>query len=279
MMERTMDLRRIRYALALAEELNFARAAEKLHLSQPALSRGIQALEQELGVSLFDRDNRTVSITEVGKVFLEHARRVTYQMRSFELDMAQIRDGDIGHVTFGVGPSPTYGRAEEIEFFVADTQEISHESDLAIASLCRQRGGFFCRPGHPLIDKPDRMVKDTLSYGFALSSFPNTVLIQLRRMLGITPDQVLPVALRCDNLSVLKDLVINDDLILVATQAAVERELRAGTLVLLPFPETSALFTEIGIVHLSGRTLSPGATLVLNTIRAIAAELPETSML
>jgi DNA-binding transcriptional LysR family regulator len=308
--EVAMDLKRIRYALALAQDLNFARAAEKLHLSQPALSRGIQALEEELGLSLFDRDNRTVSITKVGELFLERARRIAYEMRMFELDMAQIRDGQVGHVAFGVGPSPTYGlvrqvlrevrrkspgicftvdtnnwrhlllhlRAEEIEFFAADTREISPESDLVITPLCRQYGSFFCRPGHPLLGKPMYTAKDLLFYGFALISLPNASMVKLRHLLGLTPDQTLPVALKCDNLSVLKELAINDDLILGATQAAVERDLQAGRLVSLPFPEPGSLFTEIGIVHLSGRTLSPAAALVLNAIRTVASEAPATSM-
>lgn len=305
-----MDLKRIRYALALAQELNFARAAEKLHLSQPALSRGIQALEEELGLTLFDRDNRTVSITKVGEVFLERARRIAYEMRMFELDMAQTRDGDMGHVAFGVGPSSTYGlvpkvlrevrrqspgicftvdtnnwrhlllhlRAEEIEFFAADIREISPESDLVITPLCRQYGAFFCRPGHPVLGKSMPTAKDLLLYGFALNSLPNASLIKLRYMLELTPDQPLAVALKCDNLSVLKELAINDDLILGTTQAAVEEDLRAGTLLALPFPETGSIFTEIGIVQLSGRTLSPAAALVLNAIRAVASEAPGTSM-
>jgi DNA-binding transcriptional LysR family regulator len=122
------------------------------------------------------------------------------------------------------------------------------------------------------------MLKDCLAYGFALSSFPNAALVQLRRLLELAPDQSLPVALKCDNLSVLKDLAINDDLILGATHAAVHRDLLAGDLVALSFPETESLFTEIGIVHLSGRTLSPAAELVLDTIRVVACEAPGTAM-
>jgi DNA-binding transcriptional LysR family regulator len=305
-----MDMKRIRYALALAQELNFARAAEKVHVSQPALSRGIQTLEEEMGLQLFDRDNRNVSITKVGAVFLEHAKRVFYQMRTLELDMAQIRDVDIGHVTFGVGQAPTYGllsqvlreirqqrpgirftvdtnnwgylllhlRAEEIEFFVADIQDIGHEPDLAITPLCRQRGAFICRPEHPLVKKADRQVKDMLPYGFAFFSVPDAILVRLRRMFGLTSGQPLPVVLQCDNLTVLKDLVIHGDLIMAATLAAVDSELRAGTVVSLSFPKIPSLFTEIGIVHLHGRTLSPGAKMVLNTIRAVAAKAPGTSM-
>src|SRR5690242_17041633 len=104
-----MDLKRIRYAIALADEQNFVRAAEKLHVSQPALSRSIQVLEDELGLLLFDRGNRAVTATKVGEVFLEHVRRVSHQVRTLELEMAQLRSGEIGQVAFGVGPSATYG--------------------------------------------------------------------------------------------------------------------------------------------------------------------------
>jgi DNA-binding transcriptional LysR family regulator len=65
-----MDLKRMKHAIALADELSFARAAEKLHLSQPALSRSIQTLEEDVGMLLFDRDNRNVALTTVGKVFM-----------------------------------------------------------------------------------------------------------------------------------------------------------------------------------------------------------------
>ncbi len=99
-----MDLKRIHYALALARELNFVRAAERLHLSQPALSRSIQTLEDELGLQLFDRDNRNVSVTRAGKVFLEQARRLAGQLHSLEQEMTLLRNGEIGEVVFGTGP-------------------------------------------------------------------------------------------------------------------------------------------------------------------------------
>jgi DNA-binding transcriptional LysR family regulator len=169
-------------------------------------------------------------------------------------------------------------RAEEIEFFVADIQDIEHDPDLAITPLCRQRGAFICRPGHPLATKANRQVKDLLPYRFAFLSLPDAVLMKLRRVLGLASGQPLPVVLKCDNLTVLKDVVVGDDLIMAATLAAVDRELRAGTLISLSFPNLTSLYTEIGIVHLHGRTLSPGAKMVLNTIRAVAAEAPATSM-
>ncbi len=96
-----MDLRHLRYFVAVAEQQNITRAALQLHLSQPPLSRQMRNLEEDLGVALFNREAKAVRLTEAGRVFLTEARIILQRAEeAVELvkDVAKGKRGEIGNV-------------------------------------------------------------------------------------------------------------------------------------------------------------------------------------
>jgi DNA-binding transcriptional LysR family regulator len=92
------DFRQLRYFIAVAEELSFTRAAQRLHLSQPPLSQQIQALEQDLGIRLLERDKRNVSLTAPGQLFLEHARQILAMADETRTRVTEAAAGFSGHL-------------------------------------------------------------------------------------------------------------------------------------------------------------------------------------
>jgi len=99
-----MDLRQLKFFVEIAKFNNFTKAAEELHIAQPAVSMAIRKLEEELELVLFNRQDRKVALTAEGKIFLAHARRILDDLKAAGQEMADLRGLGKGEVRVGVPP-------------------------------------------------------------------------------------------------------------------------------------------------------------------------------
>jgi DNA-binding transcriptional LysR family regulator len=112
-----VELRHLRYFIAVAEELNFSRAAQRMHMAQPPLSAAIRQLERDLGVELFVRTTREVRLTDAGRAFLAGARRTLADAERAAEDAKRAAAGELGHLRIAYSWStrfetlPVLGRA------------------------------------------------------------------------------------------------------------------------------------------------------------------------
>lgn len=293
-----MNLNKLKHAVILAEQGNFARAADKLNLSQPALSRSISGLEDELGMRLFDRDQAGATATAAGRQLVTRARDLLYAANNLKQEMAQLRDCESGQIIFGAGPFPagsflpavltelalSYPRmrtvlevnnsdtlmehllAEKLEFFIADTRSLTANKHIQIKHLTRQSGGLYCRREHPLTKKSLLGLHDLQNASYASVYLADIFLPSLRKALGLEAGQDLPLVTTCDNIYVLKQVVMRSDALLLCTHAAVAEELQSGQLCALKLDGWQGMQAEIGVVSLARRSLSPMAERVLSKI-------------
>src|SRR5882672_5828565 len=109
-----MELRHLRYFVAVGEHQHYGRAAQHLRVAQPALSRQIQDLEEEIGFKLFDRLPRGVKISAAGKHFLEDARRILQQVNEATARAGRVARGQSGTLRVGFTENASWhGRSEE----------------------------------------------------------------------------------------------------------------------------------------------------------------------
>jgi DNA-binding transcriptional LysR family regulator len=301
------DLRQLRHFVALAEHGHFARAATAVNLSQPALSRSIQALESSLDCQLLERPSRGVSLTAHGQLVLEHARRLLAGSRALENAVSQLGNLQAGELHLGCGPYPaarlipqTLGQFsgsfpkvrvqlliddwrnlrrrllnDELELYVADIREYGADPQLCVIPLQQYPGVIFCRPGHPLLGKEPLELNASLDYPLAGTSLPAAINQAMQTLTG----RAHPLTIECDNFMVLKALVSASDALSMAPWDVVAEEVLSGSLAVLNLPlERLAQSSAYGLVSRSGRSLSPAAqafsTLLQEVDQHCAALLP-----
>lgn len=282
------NLQQLRHFSALVEHGNFARAADAVHLSQPALSRSIQALEASLDCRLLDRHSRGISLTVHGQLVLEHAQRLLAGSQALKNAVSQLANLESGQLLLGSGPYPAarlvpqaLGRMvskwprvrvnliidnwlglrerllrDELELFVADVRDLEADPLLHIEALGSYNGVIFCRPEHPLARRKDLTINDLLDFPLATTQMPGEIAQELSQLTGMEH----PVSIQCDNFMVLKTLVAQSNVISMAFLDVVAEDVSAGRLVVLPMRDASFdQHSAYGLVSRAGHSLSPAA--------------------
>ena len=297
-----VDIKHLGHLIALADERHFARAAERVHLSQPAFSRSIQSLEQDVGLRLFDRETGDVKPTPAGVFLIERARRLLFDARCLSRDMDLYRDSGLGSTAFGAGPFPTAAimhRAipllrqrypgislrleasnwellyelllrEEIEFFVGDMRDLPADPRIEAAALARLPAYLYARTGHPLAGRSCSF-RQAWDHGLAATKLPRGMQALLGQLLALPPTEYPVPCFESDDVSLLRSLALNSDTAIAAPEAALSADVTAGLLVQLEVTDLPPVYADTAIVTLANRTPSPMAQRVVACIRELVA--------
>lgn len=232
-----MELRHIRYLLAVADHGNFTRAAESLHISQPTLSQQIKQLERTLRVQLLDRSGRTVRLTDTGQVYAEHARRALRDLAAAERAIHDVQDLTRGHLRVAMTPTFTayligpvmhrfHAAHPEVTVTVVETAQdrieealLGDHIDLGIAFAGAHTAGIESAPlfvedlsvvigaGHPLAGRTRHLpLPELANYPLALLSRDFATRAHIDRYLAEN-DVVPRIAVEANSISALVEFV------------------------------------------------------------------------
>lgn len=290
-----MTLVQLRHLIALAQTGSFSKAAQAQFLTQPALSRSIRALEDELGLPLFDRVGRRVELTPFGRETLARARQLVADADDLHDSGRRARDGHCGVLRIGMGSGPgamlmtpllmqaarershphvEISRAgtdllvqalrdRALDALVVDARSLRPAPDLHAEFLHEMRGAFMVRAGHPLTRKRGGPgFDDVLRHPIASTPLSDEVARLLVERYGPRAHPSECVTLRCEEIPSLVEVARCSDAVLLAIRAA------APDLVELKMRPALGGSARFGLVTLARRTEPPG----LATVRALMAE-------
>jgi DNA-binding transcriptional LysR family regulator len=308
-----IELRLIQHALALARYRNFARAARSLHLTQPTMTRSIAALEQAVGVVLFDRGAKGVEPTAFGNILLERGARLIAGEADLRREIQLLAGLDVGRLAVIAGPFPfeiSVGAAVarliaahprlRVQAMLADPAEVVREvlarradvglvdlqftagqPDLVAESMPRHDFIMACRPGHPLAGRADLRLADIFSFPMASTRIVNEAVTSA--MAGETTSDLLDVdhgelipAIHVNSYALARQIACDTDALVPGTVRMLAPEFDAGRLVQLDF-QMPGLRTNYAIVRRHDRSLSPAARAFIDLVRDVEAEVIATA--
>ncbi|WP_213957785.1 MULTISPECIES: LysR family transcriptional regulator [unclassified Variovorax] len=299
-----MNTRQLRHFLAVMDLGSLSAAANSVHLSLPALSRSLQALEDELRVPLFDRQDRRLRPTAYALEYVQRARSIVFDEKEGARSLALMRAGEHGPLSFGMGSSIALNllgpmllrlladapglyvttlvqstdvlaaalRREELDFFVGDVRVAAHDRDLIAEPLYPCTFGWFARKRHPLAGRARVTVEHLAEYPLIMSGYADdAVMRRMAELYGFTLPLQQHFAASTNDVATVHTLITASDAIAPSTDIAVISAVRAGTVVQLDVAPALDLELTLGIVERGGRTRVPAAERAFALVRAFFA--------
>lgn len=312
-----MTPRRLRQFLVLVEHAHFGRAAKKLGISQPALSKSIQLLEGALGVKLFDRGTEGVTLTSFGDLLREKCQRLLTAEKDLRRDVALLAGGNIGSLKIALGPFPsmTSGYAGlarlharhphlKVTAHVAGWRDVAHQVatgvvDLGLAEISALRGReeftceivgehegwLFCRPGHPLLSQKHSLtLAQAVNYPWIAPRIPLRLATHLQAttmgcagVFDLTTGDFVP-AIELDVPMQIMKFIERSDALALGNLSTFEQEFMVGQIVPLTIQDF-ALRTQYGFIYLKDRSLPPAVELYMEEVRATGVDVRQRESL
>jgi DNA-binding transcriptional LysR family regulator len=284
-----MTLVQLKHLVALAERGSFSKAAQALFLTQPALSRSIRALEDELHAPLFDRIGRRIELTPFGSETLKRARELLSGADELQASGPTVREGRTGLLRIGLGSGPGAMlmtpllmqiarerpqlrvevsrsstellaqalRSRALDALVVDVRSMRPAADLRTDALHEMRGAFMVRRGHPLARRRSGITFEALArYPIASTPLSDEVARMLVERYGAQAHPEQCVTLRCEELPSLVEVARDSDAVLLAIRAA------APELVELKMRPALNATARFGLVTVARRTEAPALSIV-----------------
>lgn len=298
-----IELRHLRHLLAVAEQGNFSRAADAVHLTQPALSRSIQALEAEIGAAVFERNRGAIEPTEIGRLLLRHAQALDASTRDLDREIRLTKGLELGELRIGVGPFggsaligpvvgrlnrlhprlrvkltvapwqelPERARARDVDLIVAELSEIQSLEDFACRPLSEHPLLFVCRAGHPLTKLGEPRPHDAFAYPLAGPRLPpraeKTLLSLMPARLREGVQRAGLLTIECDSSSVLKRILVESDAVSNMPRFMFEAEVGSGELIALEKIEFG-LRAQFGAAWLQRRSMAGAGLKFIELLQA-----------
>lgn len=274
-----LDPRQLTHLQAVIEHGGFGRASEAIHLTQPALTRSIQALERTIGAKVINRQRGGLVLTEVGELLLEHTGRLNKAERELQRRINMIQGLEMGELRVGVGMfaaagliGPAIGQLNrhhsgikvrvtvapyhempervlngDLDIILMEKSMLTDREQFEIEALSPHPLALVCRAGHPLQSITKVGLREMLSFPMTAPKLPPALAEDFRRKLLATvpdmADQARDLAtIECDSWRILLDVILHSDAVAMLPLFVIEPELRSGQLCSLPPFDTGVDF-------------------------------------